>query len=413
MSGRVLGVTLGIVTALGGFVDIGELLFASLGGARFEYATVWAVVLGAGAIVVYSEQCGRVAIVTGKPVFVVVRERLGYSVGLGALITSTVVNVLTCAAEVGGVAIALRLLTGLPYGIWVVIGVLVLVAVVALVPFEGLERLFGLVGLCILAFTGAAIVLGPDWGALAGGLIPNVPQGLDGGGLSSYGYLCVGLVAGTVMPYEVQFYSSGNVEEGKTPGELLDNGLVAIVGLLLGAVVTTSLVITGAEVLAPLGIQPGHLGTPLLAPIAAFGVPGLLLGLVGILFAVGGAAVETSLAGAYGVAQFFGLEWGKSVKPWRVPRFTLSWLVVFGLASLILASGIDPLEVTELAVVFSVVILPLTYLPILLAARDRQAMGEHTNGRLQDALAIVFLGLITVVAVVAVPLMWLSRFGNA
>jgi manganese transport protein len=51
--------------------------------------------------------------------------------------------------------------------------------------------------------------------------------------------------------------------------------------------------------------------------------------LVGILFAVGGAAIETAFAGAYNLAQFFGWSWGKKARPAGAPRFALSWVVIF------------------------------------------------------------------------------------
>ncbi|HEV7809718.1 MAG TPA: Nramp family divalent metal transporter [Candidatus Limnocylindrales bacterium] len=412
MSG-VLALTLGILTALGGFVDIGEIVFASQAGARFGYELLWPIVVGALAIVIYGEMCGRVAIVSKRPVFELVRDRLGYSTGLGVLISSTLVNVLTCAAEIGGVAIILRLITGLPYGWLVAAALLILIAVVTFLPFETIERVFGLMGLFILVFIVSAFVLGIDWGQAAGGLIPHLPRGESGGGLLSYGYFAVGLIAGTVMPYEVQFYSSGNIEERKKPEDLKENALVASVGMAFGAMVTLGILIVAAQVLNPAGLEPQRIGTTMLGPVTALAVPGLLAALLGALFAVGGAAIETSLAGAYGIAQFFGMPWGKSIDPLEVPRFTLSWLAIFGLALLVLASGVDPLEVTEYAVIFSVVVLPLTYLPILLVARDRGVMGEHANDRFEDAIAIVFLIVITVVAIAAVPLMYLSRMGQA
>jgi manganese transport protein len=58
--------------------------------------------------------CGRVAVLAGEPVFAVVRTRLGYRLGLAALIASNLLNVITCAAEIGGLAILLHLLTGWP-----------------------------------------------------------------------------------------------------------------------------------------------------------------------------------------------------------------------------------------------------------------------------------------------------------
>ena len=80
LEGEPSAVTIPSVTALGGFVDVGEIVFANRAGARFGYGLLWAVAVGSAAIAVYSEMCGRVAIVSRKPVFVLVRERLGFNV---------------------------------------------------------------------------------------------------------------------------------------------------------------------------------------------------------------------------------------------------------------------------------------------------------------------------------------------
>jgi Mn2+/Fe2+ NRAMP family transporter len=68
--------------------------------------------------------------------------------------------------------------------------------------------------------------------------------------------------------------------------------------------------------------------------------------------------------------------------------------------------------VTEMSVVFSAVALPLTYFPILVVANDPDYMGEHRNGRLANGLGVVFLALIVVAAVAAIPLMIWTRFGQ-
>jgi manganese transport protein len=43
---RLLGITLGILTAIGGFVDIGDLVANPLVGARYGLGLAWAVVVG-------------------------------------------------------------------------------------------------------------------------------------------------------------------------------------------------------------------------------------------------------------------------------------------------------------------------------------------------------------------------------
>src|SRR4029078_10826956 len=120
-----LAIALGILSAIGGFVDIGDLVFNTQGRrplafqpeavAPFGFQLLWVVVVGVVGIIVYSEMCGRVAAVAKRPVFDLVRERTGFGGGLARLIASEVVTLLTCAAEVGGVAITLQLLSGLPY----------------------------------------------------------------------------------------------------------------------------------------------------------------------------------------------------------------------------------------------------------------------------------------------------------
>jgi Mn2+/Fe2+ NRAMP family transporter len=67
--------------------------------------------------------------------------------------------------------------------------------------------------------------------------------------------------------------------------------------------------------------------------------------------------------------------------------------------------------VTEFSVVFSAVALPLTYFPVLVVANDPDYVGEHVNGRVVNAVALVYLVIIGVAAVAAVPLMVLTRMG--
>src|SRR3954452_17790171 len=110
-----LEITLGIMTAVGGFVDISELVFAAKAGSTFGYALVWAFALATIGIIVFSEMSGRVAAVAHQPVFNLMRHRLGLKLGLVTLAASMIANLITCAAELGGVALILNYLTGAPY----------------------------------------------------------------------------------------------------------------------------------------------------------------------------------------------------------------------------------------------------------------------------------------------------------
>jgi len=405
---KILGLALGILAAIGGFVDIGDLVFNVAAGATFGYQLLWVVVVGVVGIVVYSEMCGRVAAVSGKAVFDAIRERVGFTPALGALVASEVVNLMTLAAEVGGAAIALQLLSGLPYRYLIVLAIVGLAAIIWVTSFEWLERIFGYGGLCLLVFAVAAVKLDPDWTKVGNGFIPHLAQNNK----LLYAYFAVGLLGAALTPYEVYFYSSGGIEDGWSPKDLGLNRANAIIGYGLGGFLSFALMITGGALFLSHGIEPEHLGTIALGAENPLGRIGLLLALVGILFAVRGASIATVFAGAYHLAQFCGWEWGRSRHPRAAPRFTVTWLVLLLLALAIVMTGVDPVMLTEYAVIFSVVALPLTYIPILLVANDKSYMGSYRNGRLANAFGVVYLLVIMAVALSAVPLMVLTNVGQ-
>src|SRR3954462_5858820 len=103
------------MTAVGGFVDISELVFAAKAGSQFGYALIWVFAFATIGIIVFSEMSGRVAAVAKQPVFNLMRHRLGLKLGLLTLAASVISTLVTCAAEVGGVALILNYLTGAPY----------------------------------------------------------------------------------------------------------------------------------------------------------------------------------------------------------------------------------------------------------------------------------------------------------
>jgi manganese transport protein len=63
-------------------------------------------------------------------------------------------------------------------------------------------------------------------------------------------------------------------------------------------------------------------------------------------------------------------------------------------------------------VIFSAVALPLTYIPILLVANDRSYMREYANGRLANTLGLIYLAVIVVISLTAVPLLILTNVGQ-
>ncbi len=402
---KVLQLALGIIAAIGGFVDIGELVFNVQAGAAFRYQLLWAVVVGVIGIMVFAEMTGRVAAVSGRPVFDVVRMRMGLNVGLVTLAASLLINLITLAAELGGVAIVLQLLFDVKIGTMILLAGMAIVLIVYFVPFDGIERIFGYLGCALLVFVAAAVHLKPVWHDVAQGLVPSWH------GSALYAYFVVGVIGAALVPYEVYFYSSGAIEDRWGVKDLGLNRANVILGFALGGILSIALIMVSAQVFAPVQVHPGYLGTTALGAQRAFGETGLLLALLGMMFAVGGAAVECAFSGAYTLAQFAGWEWGKYRRPRDAPRFTLAWLIFFVLAFVVVETGVDPVLLTEYAVVFSVVALPLTYLPVLLIARDRTFMGDHVNGVIGNVLGWLYFVILLVVSLAAIPLLLITQGG--
>jgi Mn2+/Fe2+ NRAMP family transporter len=326
-------------------------------------------------------------------------------------VAATAVNLLTCAAEIGAVALLWQLMSGWPYRGMIAAALVFLLLVLWLMKFEWIERVFGLGGLLMIVFIVAFVHQGPDWHEMARGLVPRLPE-QGGRDTLLYAYYVVALLSSIMLPYETYFYASGGIEDGWTPKDLPLNRVVVVIGFSLGALLSVSLIGLGATWFSQHKLDPQLPGTAALPAALAFGHAGLWAALAGMFFAFAGAAIETALSAAYNLAQFAGWPWGKYLKRREAGRFTLSWIVALAGAAAVVMSGVDPVQVVEASIVFSVVILPFSYFPVLMVARDPRIMGEHANGWFANTLGWAFLGLITAAALAALPLFVLTHQGR-
>ncbi|RYG79719.1 hypothetical protein EON77_08730, partial [bacterium] len=387
---RILGVALGVLTAIGGFVDIGDLVTNAVVGARFGTSLVWVVLVGVIGICLFAQMSGRVAAVSGRATFEIIRERLGPRVGGANLAASFAVTLLTLTAEIGGIALALELASSVERRLWVPFAGLAVWLVLWRVKFSILENVTGLLGLTLVGFAVALFLLGPDWGSLVDQAVhPTVPSEEAA---TSYWYYAVALFGAAMTPYEVFFFSSGAREEKWTAKDISQSRINVLVGFPLGGLLSVAIAGCAAVVLMPRGIDVTSLSQITLPVALAGGKLLLAVVILGIVAATFGAALETALSTGYTLAQFFGWSWGKYRRPAQAARFHTAMIVAVLLGTLVLLTNVDPVAVTEYSVVFSAVALPLTYLPILLVANDREYMGKHVNGRVTNALALVYLG---------------------
>ena len=407
---KVFAVALGVLTAIGGFVDIGDLVTNAVVGARFGMSLVWVVVVGVVGICLFAQMSGRVAAVSGRATLEIIRERLGPRVGGANLVASFLVTVLTLTAEIGGIALALELASSVERRLWIPFAGLAVWLVLWRVKFSVLENVAGLLGLTLVVFAVALFQLGPDWGELVDQAVH--PRVVEGEGVPTYWYYAIALFGAAMTPYEVFFFSSGAREEKWTAKDIKQSRVNVVVGFPLGGLLSIAIAGCAAVVFLPRAIDVTSLSQITLPVAMAGGKLLLALVILGIVAATFGAALETALSTGYTLAQFFGWSWGKFHRPAQATRFHTAMLVAVLVGTLVLLTNVDPIAVTEYSVVFSAIALPLTYLPILVVANDREYMGEHVNGRTTNALGLVYLVIIVAASLAAIPLMIATGAGG-
>jgi Mn2+/Fe2+ NRAMP family transporter len=406
---RFLQLGLGVVTAIGGFVDIGNLVTSGITGARFGASLTWAVLIGTIGMTVYAEMAGRVSAVGGRAVFHAVRERLGVRTALVNMVASGLLNVLTLAAELAGVALVLQLLTGVSYLIWVPLVAAGVWLVIWRLPFSWLENGFGLLGLALIVFVVALFKLPTDWhGLWQQASHPSVPRGE---GHPTYFFYAVSLFGACLVPYQVLFFSSGGREEKWTPKSISEMRMNALIGFPLGGLLSLAIMYTAIPVLSPRGIDVAHLGQVALPIAQALGVTGLVIAMIGFIAATFAAGAECALSTGYMASQYFGWNWGKMHRPAAAPRFHLVCLAAVIAAGAFILTTVDPVTVTLVSVVLGAAAVPLTYFPVLIVANDRDYMGDRVNRGLSNSLGLLFLIIMVVTSVVTLPLLFITKAG--
>ena len=395
-----LKVVLGIVTSIGGFVEVGSISTSAQAGASFRFRLVWALALATLCLMFLIEMSGRLAAVSKHTLADTVRERFGFNFHVVPLAGEAVLDCLVLTAEMGGVAIALHLLTGIPAR-WLVVPVALAVWLLLWFgTFGMIENGMGLLGLVTLCFVVAAMKLGLPWREAAGGLVPSVPPDHH----ASYGFMAVSILGATISPYMLNFYSSGAVEEKWKESDLMTNRITAGIGMGFGSLVTFGVLAAAALTLQPAGIQVDRYEQAALMLPPVFGRWGVPLFAAALAVGCFGAALEIALNLAFAMAQAFGWNWDKDQRPAEDARFSLVYTLAVLVAVVPILAGVDPLRLTLLSMAVTVIVLPIVVLPFLVLMNDEHYVGKHRNGWLGNAVVAFIVVMGFVLALVAVPL---------
>jgi len=404
---KFLQVALGIVTGIGGFLEVGSIATAAEAGASFRYALLWAIALGTICLIFLVEMTGRLAAISKHSVADAVRERFGFTFSVLPRVAEILVNFLVIASEIGGVCLALKFVTGIEVRVWAIPVTLLIWLAIWAGTLDFIEDATSILGLVAVAFVIAAVKMHPDYHAALRGLIPSAPRE----DAAHYWYIAVGILGATISPYMFHFYGSGAIEDKWGEDSLGANRITAALGMSFGAMMSMAVLVCAALVLAPRSIEVDRYEQATLVLIPALGRWGLPLfaGTLGVCCF--GAAMEVSLATAYMVSQTLGWNWGENKKPDKEARFSMVYVLMLLFGGSLLLTGIDPLKLTMFAMAITALILPLVTMPFVILLNDKQYVHEHTNGPIGNTVVILTILLASIVAVVTIPLEMMGGSG--
>jgi Mn2+/Fe2+ NRAMP family transporter len=397
---KVLQITLGIVTSVGGFLEIGSVTTAAQAGASFGYKLLWAVLLGTICLIFLVEMAGRLAAVTRHTIVDSTRERFGFPFYSIVMLGMVLVSFLVLVAELGGIGLSLQLLSGVRFPWWAIPVSFFVWLLMWKGTFGLIENGASLLGLVTISFVVAAVKLHPEWASAAHGLLPTIP----GAQRAKYGFVAVSILGASISPYLMYFYSSGAIEDKWDESYIPMNRVIAVLGMSFGGILSMGVLVAAALALQPKGIDIDKFEQAALLMTSALPKWGFYLFAFSMLVACFGAALEISLAIAYFFAQGFGWNWSEDLEPSKDARFSFVYTMIIFLAAIPLLFGVDPIKVTIMSMALTAATLPLAIVPFLFLMNDPIYLGKHCNGWISNSVVAIIILISFVLAVITIPL---------
>lgn len=326
-----------------------------------------------------------------------------------------IANTVNIAADLGGMAQAASMLSGLPSLWFIPFFTIIIIVLLIFASYRTIARIFKWLTLVLFAYVAAAFLARPDWGAvLRATFVPRLS--LD----SRYLMTLVAIFGTTISPYLFFWQAAQEVEEEKAAGrstlrqrigasteELRDARTDVVTGMTISVIVFYFIILTTGATLYPSGqhdIETARQAAEALRPLAGDAAYLLFsLGLIGTGFL--GVPVLAGSA-AYAVAEAAAWRSGMNERPRMAKKFyaVVALAMLSGMA--LDYAGMNAIKMLFWAAVLNGLLAPPLIVIILLVSNNRHVMGKHVNGRLLN----IFGGLAAFVmsaAAVATLLSWL------
>lgn len=368
-------------------------------GASLGYRLLWMSPVTLPLNIAVQSICARLGIVTGRGLASIIARRYGRRVLAPVVFLLLVANVVNIGADIGAIAAAIDLLTGVPaLTLAAPIGAAIALTEV-LIPYVTFARYLKLMTLVIFAYVIGAFFANPDWAEAARSTVePRIA--LDRASLATV----VAILGTTISPYLFFWQASEEVEEdeahGFRPPAVAAGQMRALLrachvdvffGMVLANVGFYFVVLTSAAALNASGqtdVTTAAEAADALRPLAGDAASLLFaLGIVGT-----GLLAIPVLAGsaAYAAAELFGWREGLGNTFRQAPQFYAVIAIATVLGIGLNYAGVGEIRALYFAAIINGVTAPFLLVIILLAAGDRRVLGEFIPGR-----ALLGLGWLT------------------
>jgi len=359
------------------FIGPGTVTTATLAGAGYGYALLWALVFATIATIILQEMAGRFGTITQMGLGEALRQRLASSIWRWPMFTLIMV-----ALYLGNAAYQAGNLSGAALGIEAVIGsgeytfrlaVLFIACVAGFILWRGnykqIEKtLIALVLFMGLAFVATFIVVQPDLSEMTRGLlVPTLP---DGSLLT-----VIALIGTTVVPYNLFLHASAAKSKWVGKENLVAARTDTVVAIGLGGLITIFIVSTAAASMFARGLAVTSAGDMALhfEPLF-FSFSRYLMGLG--FFAAGlSSSITAPLATAYAISEITGMKGGVTQPKFRAISISV---LLFGM--IVAMTGIKPITIIIGAQFANGLLLPIIAAFLLFAMNQKTMLGEFANG---------------------------------
>ncbi len=378
-----------LVTAA--FIGPGTVVTASLAGANYGYALLWALLFSTVATMVLQEMSARLGIITQQGLGENIRSQLSspFMRNIGILLVISAIVIGNGAYEGGNISAASlgvsAIVSALPANIWPILIGIIAFLVLWTGSYKVIEKaLITLVALMSFTFVITMILTKPDITSLLTGLLsPKIPAGAT--------LTVIALIGTTVVPYNLFLHASTVHEKWKSEKHLLDARKDLYISVPLGGLISIAILSTGATAFfgSQVSISSAADLAPSLEPL--FGPSAGILMAMGLFAAGISSTITAPLATAYALWGVLGYSTQSGVSVLSDIKFKFIWMTILILGIVIASSGYRPISIIWFAQVANGILLPIITI-FLLWIMNTNVLGQYKNSLTQNIVGgAVFL----------------------